>query len=239
MVQHPDKEGYETLSTLAGADNFNKWMYETIRPYVKGRVLEAGSGIGNISTLLLETQQEVVLSDFSPAYTEILSAHFKDHLHLSGILQMDLADSRFGEKYASLLGSFDTVIALNVIEHVANDNLAVSNCRSLLKAGGHFIILVPAWPGLYNRFDSELGHYRRYQKKALRQLISPHFSVLQTRYFNLAGIVGWFFSGAILRKKTIPSSQMRVFNTLVPVFRIMDKVVGGRLGLSVWAVGRK
>ena len=237
MVQHLDKEGYETLSTLAGADNFNKWMYETIRPFVKGRVLETGSGIGNISALLLETQKEVVLSDFSLPYTAVLLAHFKDHPHLSGILQMDLVDSRFDERHSSLFGSFDTIIALNVIEHVEEDGLAVGNCRKLLKQGGRFIILVPAYAGLYNRFDKELGHCRRYTKKTLQQLISPHFSILQCRYFNLAGIAGWFFSGTILRKKIIPSSQMRCFNALVPLFRVLDKMGLRRIGLSVWAVG--
>jgi 2-polyprenyl-3-methyl-5-hydroxy-6-metoxy-1,4-benzoquinol methylase len=236
MPEQLDREGHLTLKVISGADNFNQWMFDRIRPFIKGRVLEIGSGIGNISNLLLNTQKEVALSDYSTAYLDILRRNFSSHPHLSGLLSIDLVDPRFDEKFSSFFGSFDTVIALNVIEHIQDDDLAIGNCKKLLKKGGHFIILVPAYPLLYNRFDKELGHYRRYTKRTLGLALSRHFTVAQNRYFNLAGIAGWVFSGAILRKKIIPPSQMKVFNTLVPLFRIMDKMVMNRIGLSVWAV---
>lgn len=239
MLEQVDKEGLETLNTLATADNFNSWMFDTIRPFIKGKVLEVGSGIGNISGLLLNMGNPVWLSDFSIPYRELLQKKFADHSHLSAVLDMDLEDPLFDEKFASIVGSFDTVIALNVIEHIKKDGQAVANCKKLLKPGGHFIILVPAYQLLYNRFDKELGHYRRYSKKAMQRLISPHLSVMQCRYFNLAGIPGWFVSGSILRNKIIPARQMDIFNALVPVFRTMDKLFFYRLGLSVWSVSVK
>jgi SAM-dependent methyltransferase len=239
MTEQVDKEGFETLTTLATADNFNKWMFDTIRPFIKGRVLEAGSGIGNISGLLLNMGNPVCLSDLSQPYGDLLRKKFTGHPHLSDILDMDLADPLFDEKFASRFETFDTIIALNVIEHIKEDGHAVANCKKLLKPGGCLIVLVPAYQLLYNRFDKELGHYRRYSKKAMQRLISPHLSIVRCRCFNLAGIAGWFVSGTILRKRIIPSSQMNIFNALVPLFRTLDKMVFHRLGLSVWSVSMK
>jgi len=239
MTEHLDKEGFETLNTLAGADRFNQWMFDTIRPFIKGRVFEAGSGIGNISGLLLNTGGQVVLSDYSAPYRQMLEEKFSAHPHFAGVLDMDLEDKKFDEKFAAYFNTFDTVIALNVIEHVKEDGLAIVNCKKLLKEGGHLIVLVPAYQLLYNRFDKELGHYRRYSKKEMQRLVSPHLSIVQCRSFNLAGILGWFVSGTILKNKVIPSYQMDVYNTLVPLFKILDSMVSHRIGLSVWLVGKK
>ena len=239
MTEQVDKEGFETLNTLSAADNFNHWMFDTIRPFIKGKIFEAGSGIGNISGLLLNMGQPVTLSDFSLPYRKLLAGRFGKHPHLTEILDMDLEDELFDEKFAVYFGTFDTVIALNVIEHVKEDGYAISNCKKLLKEGGHFIALVPAYQLLYNRFDKELGHYRRYSKKSMQRLVSPHLSIVQCQYFNLAGILGWFVSGSVLKNRTIPAAQMDVFNALVPVFRLLDSAVFHRVGLSVWLVGVK
>jgi SAM-dependent methyltransferase len=239
MKEHVDKEGFETLSTLAGADRFNQWMFDTIRPFIKGSIFEAGSGIGNISGLLLNMGSPVVLSDYSAPYRKLLQERFSGHPYFSGVLGMDLGDRQFDEKFSAYFNTFDTVIALNVIEHVKEDGLAVANCTKLLKKGGNLIVLVPAYQLLYNRFDKELGHFRRYSKKEMQRLMSPHLSIVRCRSFNLAGILGWFVSGTILKNKVIPSYQMDVYNWLVPLFRIMDSMVFHRIGLSVWMVGRK
>jgi SAM-dependent methyltransferase len=253
MTEPVDKEGHETLTVISEADNFNRWMFDVVGPWVGGRVLETGSGIGNISSLLLGNFPEVWLSDISESYLRILGNRFSPsnkRPRLStgtltagpvpcGILRLDVVDPAFDERFGHLFGSFDTVVALNVIEHVADDALAVGNCRKLLKNGGRFIMLVPAYQALYNRFDQELGHCRRYTEKGLRKLLGSCLSVEYTQYFNLAGIAGWFFSGTILRKKIIPSSQMRIFNWFVPLFRVMDRMVFYRIGLSVLAVAKK
>lgn len=239
MTELVDKEGLETLNTLADADRFNQWMFETVRPFIKGRIFEAGSGIGNISSLLLNTGGQVVLSDYSAHYRQLLQERFSGHSHFGGVLDMDLEDKRFEEKFAAYYGTFDTVIALNVIEHVKEDSLAITHCTKLLREGGHLIVLVPAYQLLYNRFDKELGHFRRYSKGAMQRLVSPHLSIVQCQSFNLAGILGWFVSGTILRNKMIPSYQMDVYNTLVPLFKIMDRMVFHRIGLSVWLAAKK
>jgi SAM-dependent methyltransferase len=212
-------------------------MFQTLRPYIRGRVLEIGSGIGNMSSLLLKMDGPVVVSDQSLPYLEMLRTRLGADDKLEDVLHLDLEDPDFDTKFAPLMGSFDTVIALNVIEHVRQDDLALQNCKKMLKKGGHFIMLVPAYPSLYNRFDKELGHFRRYTRAGLSELVAKYFELKICRHFNLAGIAGWWMSGAVLKNKIIPSSQMRLFNTLVPVFKVADRLVSGKAGLSVWAVG--
>ncbi|HEY8937523.1 MAG TPA: hypothetical protein VIM65_19995 [Cyclobacteriaceae bacterium] len=102
------------------------------------------------------------------------------------------------------------------------------------------IILVPAYNSLYNTFDKELGHYRRYTRKSLTNVfLKNELKIKKVTYFNAIGIIGWITSGKIQQNKTIPASQMKFYNTLVPVIKIIDKVLLQRIGLSVIVVGEK
>jgi hypothetical protein len=118
--------------------------------------------------------------------------------------------------------------------------LAVQNCRKLLRKEGNLVILVPAYPGLYNHFDKELGHYRRYTKSRLEKLFyEADFKIYKTMHFNLIGIIGWWFSGQILRNKSISEGQMKRYNRLVPIFELIDKMVVNKAGLSLIIFGTK
>ena len=95
-------------------------------------------------------------------------------------------------QFKNYIGTFDSVFAFNVVEHIEDDKLALENCYKLLKPGGHVVILVPAYQSLYNRFDKELEHFRRYTKKTLKAVISSaRFDIITKRYFNFMGIFGW------------------------------------------------
>ncbi len=234
-----DQEGQDTLDVIAEADKFNRWMYKTVSKSFSGRVLEIGSGIGNISQLVLQDYQDVYLTDIRDNYCERLKEKFGDNPALGAILKMDLTDPEFELKFKDLLGTFDTIFALNVVEHIKDDRLALENCYKLLRKGGRVVILVPAYQSLYNKFDKELEHYRRYTKKSLKKLISEKFSIERATYFNFIGIFGWWFSGSVLKKKTIPKGQMKLYNKLVPVFRVIDICTFKSMGLSTIVVGRK
>jgi len=233
-----DVLGYSTLASISGADRFNRWMYETIRPYCTGRILEIGGGIGNISQCFLNDGQELMISELQDEYCEIIRKRLGNDQNLKGIIAMDIVDPEFDFKYASLFGSFDSVFALNVVEHIENDRQAIANCKKLLKKGGHLIILVPAFQAIFNHFDTSLGHFRRYTIKSLLPVFQANgLSVVHRQYFNLIGIAGWWVSGSLLRKKIIPEGQMKLYNFFVPVFRIVDKITNKWLGLSVVMVG--
>ncbi len=235
-----DPEGFETLSVISDAVNFNDWAYESIRPWCQGKILEIGSGIGNISTRFIREGMDITLSDIRSNYREFLAFKFPQLQGLNKILPVDLVHSDFSKKYESLSGVYDTVFALNVVEHIENDSQAIQNARQLLKPGGKLIILVPAFQSLYNSFDRELHHYRRYRRKNLEQLFrSNHLTVLKSFYFNAGGIPGWFVSGTIQKNRIIPAFQMRTFDKLVPLFKILDFLFLKKIGLSVVCVGTK
>jgi 2-polyprenyl-3-methyl-5-hydroxy-6-metoxy-1,4-benzoquinol methylase len=235
-----DREGLDTLNVIFAADNFNDWMYKSIKPFLKGDILEIGSGIGNITQFLINDKIKVTASDIRNSYCSFLQTRFDGNRYLNEILNIDIIHPDFDQEYKALFDKFDSIFALNIVEHVGNDLLSIQNCRKLLRKNGNLIILVPAYPVLYNRFDKELEHYRRYTKSKLEKLfISADLEILKTQYFNFIGIFGWWISGSLLHKKTIPEGQMKIYNRLVPIFKLIDKMVMNKVGLSVITFGTK
>lgn len=229
-----DIEGLDTLKVISQTDKFNNWIYQSIKPSLKGNILEIGSGIGNITACLINDKLNITASDLRANYNIILKERLGQYSYLQGIRKIDIMHPDFDNEYKDLLDTFDTVFAINIIEHIENDHLAIKNCRKLLLNHGNLIILVPAYQALYNRFDKELKHFRRYSKAELKAfMLSENLKINHIRYFNFMGILGWWFSGSILKKKTIPAGQMKLFNFLVPVFKVIDKITGNRIGLSL------
>jgi SAM-dependent methyltransferase len=230
-----DLAGHEILNVIEKADRFNEWMYKTIAPHCNGKILEIGSGIGNISRFFIEKKHDFVLSDFRDNYCDILRKKFENT-----VVNIDLVHPDFENIYKDLLGTFDALFALNVVEHIEDDLFAISNCKKLLKKGGTLIILVPAFQALYNNFDVELEHYRRYTQSSLKSIITSNgLQVRKLFSFNFIGIFGWFVSGRILKKKSIPEGQMGLFNLLVPIFKLADILTFKKIGLSVICVAEK
>lgn len=232
-----DSEGLEILDVISQAGKFNHWMYSTIRPYCSGRILEVGSGVGNISQFFVSEKADIVVSDIRENYREILKNKFK--LPDSNVINIDIAHTAFEKEYAHLIGTFDSVFALNVVEHIEDDNLAISNMMKLLKKGGKLLVLVPAYQALYNGFDVTLEHYRRYNETNLTALMHKHGKPITSFYFNAIGIAGWWVSGSVMKNKSIPEGEMKLYNTLVPIFKIVDRVLFNKIGLSVICVIEK
>ncbi len=235
-----DTEGMETLEAIANADHFNEWMYQTVSSRLTGEIIEIGSGIGNISQFFERDGRYLHLSDIRQNYCDFLRQRFGNSPGISGVSEMNWAHPEFERAYPEMLERFDGVFALNVLEHIENDSLAVANGFKLLKPGGRMVILVPAGKWLYNEFDKSLEHFRRYNKKSLTKVLRDnHFEIAHQQYFNTAGMPGWFLSGALCGNRTIPAGQMRLFNTLVPLFKVIDKCVLNQFGLSVIVEGIK
>ncbi len=232
-----DKYGISTLEAIANAPGFNEWMYSTIAPFCDGKILELGSGIGNISHYFLRDKKDITLSDLRDNYRAYLMDKFG--LPEARVRSVDMVHPAFETEYQDLLGQFDAVFALNVVEHIEDHTLAMSNAAKLLKKGGKMIILVPAYNSLYNVFDKELGHYRRFTKNTLRPYIPSNLKVNQMKYFNAVGIPGWFVSGSILKKKEISSGAMQVYDKMISLIKLTDKIILNSFGLSVWFVAEK
>ncbi|HRP56399.1 class I SAM-dependent methyltransferase [Agriterribacter sp.] len=229
-----DPLGSKTLETISNASNFNQWMYAEIKPFLKGEILEIGSGIGNISRYVIADGFKITLSDFNPGYYQWLKEKFSDSQYVQNIMQIDLLHPDFQKKYSFLYEKFDSVFLLNVIEHIEDDITAVKNCKFLMKPNGHLVLLAPAYNWLYCRFDRELGHYRRYTLHSMKHILKCNgLHIHSGSYFNSAGITGWLFFGKIMNNKMIGNGEMSVFNRIVPIARILDKLTAKKIGLSV------
>jgi SAM-dependent methyltransferase len=137
-------------------------------------------------------------------------------------------------------GGFDTIVCLNVLEHVEHDEVAMSSFRQLLMPGGHLALLVPAFPWLFGTLDLNGPHFRRYTRRGLSGLIQQSgFELLEIRYFNLFGMPGWWFCGKILKRPILPASGLGWYEKLVPVFRRIEAWTGPPMGLSLIAIARR
>src|SRR5579864_9186235 len=212
-----DAHGAEILGRLNRAPRFNKWMADVVRPFVGDHVLELGAGTGNMS-LHLMPRSTYWATDVNPHYLDYL-----DSLRATRPY-MDIAriDAAAGESYPAGQ-TFDTVVCLNVVEHIEDDLGTLQNIRNVLHEGGRAIILVPCGPQLYGTLDEVLGHCRRY---TIDQLVDVSqragFHVEQVLKFNRPGVVGWWLNGKILRRRKFGLAQIRLLNLLTPLFRLVD-----------------
>jgi SAM-dependent methyltransferase len=136
-------------------------------------------------------------------------------------------------------GQMDTVVCLNVVEHIEDDLGALKSIHAALRAGGRAIILVPEGQSIYCSLDEELGHWRRYSEDQLRQrMVEAGFTVEAMLRFNRVSRPGWWFNGKILKRRTISRSQLKNFDRLVWLFRRIDRSLPWR-PTSIIAVGKK
>lgn len=212
-----DAYGSEILARLNRAPRFTKWMADTIRPYLGEHVLEIGAGIGNL-TANLTPRTTYCASDINPQYLDRLEGLRQSRPYLN----VQFTDASVEESYPA--EEFDTVICLNVIEHLKDDEGALRNIRRRVAKSGRAIILVPNGPRLYGSLDHVLGHYRRYTKDQLLATCErAGFTVEKVLKFNRIGSPAWWLNGKALKRTTFGLWQLKVLDTLLPLVRPIDR----------------
>jgi glycosyltransferase involved in cell wall biosynthesis len=213
-----DEYGSQILGRLNRAPRFTRWMADVIRPYVGDRVLEIGAGTGNL-TLQLIPRRLYWASDINPHYLTYLENMLPSHPYL----RVGYTDGQVHDSYP-MEEKFDTVICLNVVEHLPDDFGALRNIRDALEDDGRAIILVPCGPALYGTLDEVLGHHRRYTRAQLTELTARagfHMETLLS--FNRVGVPAWWLNARVLRRKTFGLWQIKALNFLTPLFRVIDR----------------
>jgi glycosyltransferase involved in cell wall biosynthesis len=212
-----DEYGSEILARLNRAPRFTRWMADTLRPYVGDRVLEIGAGIGNMTVNLIP-RLIYWATDINPLYLDDLRKLSETRPYL----RIAFTDVTVPDSFPAGQ-TFDTVVCLNVIEHVKDDVAALRNIRVALEEGGRAIVLVPQGPGLYGSLDRVLGHYRRYTKE---QLITAGeqagLHVREMLEFDRVGVPAWWLNGGVLHQTTFHLWQIKMLNLLVPLFRKLE-----------------
>jgi SAM-dependent methyltransferase len=255
IAPHGHALGAATLERMSEAPAYNRWTYDRIARWIGPRVLEVGAGIGNLSQFYVD-RERVVLTDTESDYREALLRRFGEQRkserrrsnrdvgrdRRSGTdrraLNVQIVEMSLPSVPDELIGeSFSTIVCLNVLEHVEDDLTSLRTMRQLLEPSGRLVLLVPALPALFGSLDEELGHVRRYTPQALQAAFSETgLSMRHMEYFNLVGTIGWWWSGRVRRRKLIPKGPLKIFDMLVPLFRL-ERLLPKRVGLSLIAIG--
>jgi SAM-dependent methyltransferase len=231
-----DQEGdHDADLDLAGesAANYLSWVAELCGVRLGHRVLEVGAGLGAI-TARYENGREVVANDISPACVQALRERFAGHRNVR-VEDRDLRTLELDE-------SFDSVLMVNVLEHIADDAEALRGLSRLLVPGGDVIVYVPALNGLYGALDEKVGHYRRYSVWRLREVFrEAGLEPVELRWVNLLAIPAWaaFGRGDIDDRQRSGRLLSLWDRTAVPAGRLLEDHVRIPIGLNVLGVGRR
>ncbi len=227
--------GLETLERVGKLNRFNAWMFDVLKPYLGRDILEVGCGIGNLTEQMLPHTDRVVGLDVEPRYIEAVRERFRGDARFSAAL-CDLSAALPADPAP---GSFDTVVCLNVLEHIEDHVTTLRHMKAMLRPGGRLVLLVPAFSWLYGTLDEALHHYRRYNPRELRSLLRElDFEVERVFFLNLFGMFGWWLNAKVLKRTLLPEDQLALYEKLVPVFRAVETATGYRLGQSVIAIAR-
>jgi glycosyltransferase involved in cell wall biosynthesis len=211
--------GSAILHSLSHARRFNRWMVKLIEPYLGMRIVEIGAGIGNISRQLPQ-REKLVVTDVDPTYLYLLDRAFSGN-EIVRVERFDLTDDGHIDDVGR--GANDTVVCLNVLEHIEDEEAAVARMKQLLEKDGRLILLVPQHQWLYGSYDELVGHYRRYSKAHMRCVMNK--ADLEIEYmgnFNFLSIPGWWFNACLLKSKKMSRLQLKLYDTIVPIMRMVE-----------------
>ncbi|MCG3204363.1 MAG: Undecaprenyl-phosphate 4-deoxy-4-formamido-L-arabinose transferase [Elusimicrobia bacterium] len=231
-----ETSGLNTVWIMQGAGQYNRWLFLQCEPSLGKRILEVGAGAGNF-TKYLTSRDRVVATDINDFFITSLRRRYQYHDNVA-VEKLDLSD-RNNASNLTKAHRPDSVLAVNVLAYIENQELALKNINTLLPIGGNLTVVVPAHPALFSSLDVHLGHKRRYGKNELKDLlINAGFEIQSMRYLNLMGALAWLINGKILRRKLLPTQQIRIFDWLVGLLKF-EKWVSLPFGLSVLVVAKK
>jgi len=226
--------GQHTLARMSELGGYNKTMFDMFARSLGQRVLEIGAGAGNLSRFLLD-KDAVILTDYESEYLHLLRRRFGTYENVQ-IRRLDLNTFTAADLAADRI---DSVVCLNVLEHIEDDRRVLAELYRAIEPGGVVVVLVPAHPALYSDLDRNLGHFRRYTRELLEERFrDAGFTIEKSRYFNWVGAVGWYAFGRLLKRPHITKAATRGYR-LLSGLRALEEPAGLGFGLSTIVVGRR
>lgn len=237
LVRQPSTEfTLEDQRQMTRAENYFAWQSRMIVRELGRRVVEVGCGIGNFTALLADRELVVAL-DCEEACIRNLRARFPDRANIQALV----GDAANGALRDLARYRPDSVVCVNVLEHIEDDTAALRAMAEILVPGGVMVLLVPAFPALFGPIDRNLGHCRRYRRGQVAKLAhSAGLEVRKLHYFNAAGFFGWWVNARLLKRQAQSDAQIAIFDRwIVPVLSALEGAVHPPFGQSILAVLRK
>jgi SAM-dependent methyltransferase len=226
----------EDQRQMTRAENYFAWQSRLVVRELGQRVVEVGCGIGNFTGLLLDRELVVAL-DREPACVDALRDRYPGRLNLHTLVAEPGSDTL--RDLARLRP--DSVVCVNVLEHIEDDRAALAAMASILAPNGVIVVLVPAFPALYGPIDRNLGHYRRYRRRDLTRLAGGvGLEVRKLHYVNSVGWFGWWLNAHVLQRESQSDGQIAFFDRyLVPAMSAVEGAIHPPFGQSLLAVLRR
>jgi 2-polyprenyl-3-methyl-5-hydroxy-6-metoxy-1,4-benzoquinol methylase len=241
LTKNLESKHHAAQGTLGRMDNYYRWILGNFGDNVGRRVWDAGAGVGHVTELLSRRADFVLATEFTDRNLEALRERFAGR----DAVRVEFCDLRRPESLDLAQHELDTIVTLDVLEHLEDDRAALSRYHEILQPGGAFLIKVPAHPFLFGSVDEASLHYRRYRKRELREkLAGAGFRVVKLRHMNLLATVPYFLKGRVLKRtdnfsSTLDPDRVGFYNRLMPWFERIERVLPVPFGLSLVAVGRK
>lgn len=220
------------LELFQAATRWKSYVAQVLRPFVAGRVLEIGAGIGvNIRYLYNQRVAEWTSVEPDPSLAcRIAEAIAVDSLPACNVV-VGTADA------VADTAAYETILYIDVLEHIADDRGELERVSRHLAAGGNLVVLAPAHQFLFSPFDQAIGHFRRYNRRSLTALRPGNCRLRACVMLDAAGLLA-SLGNAVLLKSAMPSpQQIQVWDRLlVPLSRALDRLTGYRIGKTVVAV---
>tara|TARA_B110000027_G_scaffold21144_1_gene22499 strand:- start:2095 stop:2790 length:696 start_codon:yes stop_codon:yes gene_type:complete len=223
-------DGWE-LKFFDEAKNFRDYQLKLIKQYVKGYVAEVGPGNGmNVSTYIKYPKKIDLYEPTKKLYLE-LKKRFKKTNKIS----------IYNKKFLLQKEKYDSILYLDVLEHIKKDKEEILKAFKSIKKNGYLIINVPAFSYLYSKFDKDVGHHKRYQKKDMRIIFKNiKYKKLDLRYYDSIGYILSLFSKLTFSNyKKKFNQKIKIWDSLIPLSKIIDFLTFNLFGKSLLIVIKK
>ena len=226
----------QDLQALAELPNYYDWIVDVFRPWLKGHTMEIGAGIGTVAKRIVDDVDRLELIEPSINLPGLMPRSLTDNPKVSVIIET--LEQRLPQMEDE---SCDTVVLVNILEHVEDDGAALKELNRVLKPDGHLLLFVPALPFLFSDLDREHGHFRRYRLAPLTGLVQRNgFNVRYRRYFDLAGVLPWWLINTMGKKTKFNPKIVRFYDRyVVPIVRKMENWISPPFGKNIILIAKR
>lgn len=229
------------LESMSFALNYHRWILELFAPYMGSRLVEVGAGTGSFSELILERKPEsLTLVEPSREMYAILDSRAREWSARADVETRNNVFAAVAEEVGAVRRP-DSIIYVNVLEHVPDDEAELRAVQRTLGQGGRVFIFVPAFQWLYGGFDRRVAHVRRYARRELEaKCAAAGFKVLKSVYFDIAGIAPWWFKYCLLKSDSMEPGLVKLYDRcVVPLVKVAERIIPPPLGKNILLVAEK